>query len=59
VRKETGELREVTKMIESFLYTTWILGQAVYWSFLKFETEIACEESWTKCLRAMRPARVV
>jgi hypothetical protein len=37
-------------MIEPFLYWTWIGGQAVYWLFLKYQTEILDEECWRMCL---------
>ena len=37
-------------MIESFIYAAWILGQGLYWSLFKFQTEIACEKSWNACL---------
>jgi hypothetical protein len=38
-------------MIESFLYGTWIGGQALYWLFLKCQTELLCQECWRMCLR--------
>lgn len=41
-------------MIESFCYVAWIFGQALYWSFFKVRTEIACEESWNACLLRSR-----
>lgn len=37
-------------MIESFLYTTRMGGQALYWLFLKYQTEILGEECWRMCL---------
>ena len=37
-------------MIESFLSWAVISGQALYWLFLKYETEIFSEESWRMCL---------
>jgi len=37
-------------MIESFLYWAWIGGQAVYWFFLRYQTEILGEECWRMCL---------
>jgi hypothetical protein len=46
-------------MIESFFYATWMLGQAVYWSFFKLRTEIACEESWNACLGIVRTANLI
>src|SRR5882762_7716921 len=40
-------------MIESFLRWTLIGGQALYWLFLKYETEIFSEESWQMCVARM------
>jgi hypothetical protein len=37
-------------MIESFLYGTWIGGQALYWLYLKQQTEILGEACWRMCL---------
>jgi hypothetical protein len=37
-------------MIESFLRWGLIGGQALYWLFLKYETEIFSEESWRMCV---------
>jgi hypothetical protein len=36
-------------MIESFLRWALIDGQALYWLFLKYETEILGEECWRMC----------
>jgi hypothetical protein len=33
-------------MIESFLYGAWIGGQALYWLFLKHQTEFIGDEYW-------------
>jgi len=33
-------------MIESFLYGAWIGGQALYWLFLKQQTEFIGDEYW-------------
>jgi hypothetical protein len=33
-------------MIESFIWATSILGQILYWSFLRYQTEVICEEYW-------------
>ncbi len=39
-------------MIESFLYVTWIGGQALFWLILKYQTEILGEECWLMELEA-------
>ena len=33
-------------MIESFLYGTWIGGQALYWFFLKHQTQVYGARYW-------------
>lgn len=33
-------------MIEFFSWGAWILGQGVYWSFFRYQTETACDEYW-------------
>lgn len=42
---------EATALIESFVYATWICGQAVYWLCLKHRSETLGEECWRVCLR--------
>jgi hypothetical protein len=41
-------------MIESFLYGAWIGGQALYWLFLRHQTEFLGEEYWRVCLLISR-----
>jgi hypothetical protein len=36
-------------MTESFLRWALIGGEALYWLFLKYETDIFSEESWRMC----------
>ena len=45
---------EGTTIIESFLYGAWIGGQALYWLFLKHQTEFLREEYWRMCLLISR-----
>jgi hypothetical protein len=33
-------------MIESFVYGTWIGGQALYWFFLRRQTQVRGTEFW-------------
>jgi len=41
-------------MIESFLYLTWIGGQAVYWLFLRLQTETLGDQYWQALLLPLR-----
>lgn len=41
-------------MIESFLYGAWIGGQALYWLFLRHQTELLSEEYWRMSLSISR-----
>lgn len=45
-------------MIESFLCAAWILGQGVYWSLFKLQTEAATEASWEACLSTLQALRL-
>jgi hypothetical protein len=42
----TVQLQEGTAMIESFLYGTWIGGQALYWFFLRPQTHLLSVLYW-------------
>ena len=37
-------------MIESFFWASCLLGQGLYWSFFRSQTETASEECWTACM---------
>jgi len=46
-------------MIQFFIWGAWILGQGMYWSFFKLQTEIASEQSWKACLQNLQASRVL
>ena len=45
-------------MIEFFFWGAWILGQAMYWSFFRYQTKLASDEYWEAYLLRYRITRV-
>jgi hypothetical protein len=45
-------------MIDFFFWGPWIFGQVLYWSFLRYQTEVVSDEYWKAYLLRYRITRV-